>query len=230
MKTLTLGMIWTLVMGMAWGAEPTVTYEVSGDYFEGCSCRAGACACDFGQDATGMKGCQASMFFHIEKGHYGDVSLDGVNVAALLLKPVQNVGASVGKMEGGIYVDDKADAQQQTALTALMKEKFGSLFSSIRGPRPVTIHFEKLDVDKEGLADKYHLDIPNMLTLEVVPFKNEAGKRSARINVPGTFVTIQYMAKASTHVYDDKEWKVNWDLSGGNGFYSPFHFVSEKKD
>ena len=32
------------------------------------------------------------------------------------------------------------------------------------------------------------------------------------------------------NTYNDKEWGVTWDLSGGNGFYSPFHFMSEKRE
>src|SRR5262245_8346819 len=89
-------------------ADETIAYKIAGDYVEGCACRL-ICPCDLSEDAAVMKGCQATFVWHIEKGRYGDVALDGLTMIGLILKPEKNVNASMGKMEWGLYLDEHAD-------------------------------------------------------------------------------------------------------------------------
>ncbi|MEW6753842.1 MAG: DUF1326 domain-containing protein [Candidatus Latescibacterota bacterium] len=229
MKRITLPVVVSMVAVLcASGEEASTPYDVSGSYVEGCGCTAGACPCEFGQKATGAMGCQGTLFFHVTQGRYGEVALDGLNAVVVLLKPVPHMGKAMGTLEGGIYVDERATTAQREALAALLKAQFGALFGSVAGPRAVPIRLTESGVDAEGLADEYRAEIPGILSLKVTPFKDGTGKRSARINVPESFVAVQYMGTADVHTFSDPEWKAQWDLSGANAFYSPFHFTSAK--
>ena len=62
-----------------------VQWQLSGDYFENCSCSV-VCPCLVSAAAPltsrpteGV--CNVPLIFHIESGRYGDVALDGLNVA-----------------------------------------------------------------------------------------------------------------------------------------------------
>ncbi len=208
-------------------AQQKVNYKVSGDYFEGCACQL-SCACDFGENATaGGMGCQASIVLHVVSGSYGDVKLDGLTAVGMILKPELNIAAAMGKIEGGLYIDEKANKAQRDALAAIITDQLGALFGKMSGPKYVPISFGKNMANAEGLADEYSVEIPNILTLKISAIKDEKGKRTGRINVPMMFVPVQYQAKASAHMYNDKEWATSWDLAGRNGFYGQFVFASK---
>jgi Protein of unknown function (DUF1326) len=53
------------------------SWRVIGDWFDNCSC-AVACPCTFGQPPDNNF-CESVLFWHIERGHYGGVSLDGLS-------------------------------------------------------------------------------------------------------------------------------------------------------
>jgi hypothetical protein len=205
-------------------ADETTGYEIAGDYLEGCACRL-VCPCDFGEDAATMKGCQATFVWHIEKGRYGDVGLEGLTMIGMILKPEKNVSASLGKMEWGLYVDEHADEKQRAALEAVFRAKFADQFGTLRGPKFVPIAFAKEATDAEGLADRYRVEIPNTLSLENAVFKDEHGKRSVRLNSPGAIIPAQYYAKAVHHTYRDEDWKTSWDFAGRQSFYGKFDYA-----
>lgn len=205
-------------------ADETVPYRIAGDYVEGCACRL-VCACDLGEDANAMKGCQATFVWHVETGRYGAVGLDGLTMIGMILKPERNVTASARKMEWGLYVDRRADATQRAALRAIFEARFGDQYGTLRGPKFVAITFRKTTADGDGLADEYAVDIPKTLSLRNTVFKDEHGKRTLRLNSPGAFVPALYYAKAVRHTYRDDDWKTAWDFAGRQSFYGKFDYA-----
>ena len=101
-------------------------WHLSGDYFENCNCDV-VCPClvSPGAPLTARPSqgvCDVALIFHIDKGSYGQVSLDGLNVAV--------VGHTPGPMGDGnwtlaAYIDERADEQQTAAL--------GAIFSGAEG-------------------------------------------------------------------------------------------------
>ena len=68
-----------------------IQWQLSGDYFENCSCSV-VCPCLVSSAAPltsrpteGV--CNVPLIFHIEKGKYGGVSLDGLNVMLAVHTP-----------------------------------------------------------------------------------------------------------------------------------------------
>src|SRR2546429_6281650 len=68
-----------------------VQWHFSGDFFENCNCSV-VCPCLVSKAAPltsrpteGV--CNLPLFFHIEKGSYGGVALDGLNVALVIHAP-----------------------------------------------------------------------------------------------------------------------------------------------
>lgn len=92
-----------------------------------CNCIPG-CPCQFSQlpnDGT----CEAMLTFRIDRGHHGEVSLDGLS-AAVLYKWPGAVHEGNGEMQ--IIIDDSATGQQRAALEAIMRgedtEEFATMF------------------------------------------------------------------------------------------------------
>src|SRR5215831_14920779 len=96
------------------------TWELSGDYFENCNCSV-VCPCLISpaapltsQPTQGV--CEVALAFHIDKGSYGAVALDGLNVALALHAPGPMAD---GNLSAGAYIDERANDEQTAALGAI---------------------------------------------------------------------------------------------------------------
>ncbi len=105
-------------------------WHITGDWFDNCSC-AVACPCTFAQ-APDNGICKSVLFWHIRKGHYGDVDLDGLSFV--------RVGRWegdlwAGKVEGiaGIFIDERADARQAEVLPRIFAGEVGGFPARVAG-------------------------------------------------------------------------------------------------
>src|SRR5262249_32485027 len=71
-------------------------------------------AADLAADRGGV--CDVGVIFHIENGGYGDVTLDGLNVALAIHTPGP---MGEGNWAVGAYIDERADEKQTEALGAI---------------------------------------------------------------------------------------------------------------
>ncbi len=95
-------------------------WHIAGDWFDNCSC-AVACPCTFAQPPDNGF-CDSVLFWHIQRGHYGDVNLDGLS----FLRVGRWEGDLwAGKVKGtaGLFIDERADECQAGALPLI----FGGL-------------------------------------------------------------------------------------------------------
>jgi hypothetical protein len=66
---------------VATNANTIPDWKASGDWFDVCKCSI-PCPCEFAQAPT-YGDCDGVLAYHIKKGQYGEVSLDGLNMLAL---------------------------------------------------------------------------------------------------------------------------------------------------
>src|SRR5262249_47283681 len=95
-------------------------WRLSGDYFENCNCE-GVCPCLLSPAAPVTArprpgGCDPAPVFHVDKGRYGEVALDGLNVAVIAHTPGRMAD---GNWTLGAYVDERANDDQAAALGAI---------------------------------------------------------------------------------------------------------------
>ena len=90
----------------------TPNWHLTATVAESCSCKI-ACRCNFGGEPDGDK-CEGNRIISIEKGHYNDVDLAGVQ----LLVTFQM------RTWSKIYISDKVSDQQMKAVEALMPLAF----------------------------------------------------------------------------------------------------------
>jgi hypothetical protein len=69
--------------------------------------------------------------FHLDRGTFGDVPLDGLNVAMIARTPGPRIE---GDWRVGLYLDEHADEHQQAALTAIFAGQAGGTMRWVRPP------------------------------------------------------------------------------------------------
>jgi hypothetical protein len=106
------------------------TWNISGQYYETCSCDF-VCPCILSQmTAAPTKGaCTFAMAFKIDRGAYGSTGLDGL-AFVLLGRTPEAMGK--GDWSVGVIVDDRASSDQQEAITTIVSGAAGGPMSLAR--------------------------------------------------------------------------------------------------
>lgn len=101
-------------------------WKVSGDWFDVCKCSI-PCPCTYAQAPT-YGDCDGVLAYHIRSGHYGEASLDRLNVLGLLYFK-GNIWAGEAKASIGLFFDEKANPQQREALQMIFSGKAGGFMA-----------------------------------------------------------------------------------------------------
>jgi hypothetical protein len=165
-------------------------WELEGRELINCNCSYG-CPCQF--NALPTHGfCEAIGAFVVDKGHYGDVPLDGLKVAMVLHwpGPIHQGGGTCQPI-----VDATASEQQREALLRIMSGQdteplatvfavFATTFDKVFDPIVAPIDF---DVDVDGRRGRARVD--GVLEMDGEPIRNPVtGKEHrARIELPAGF-------------------------------------------
>ncbi len=196
-------------------------WKLEGDYFEGCNCDS-ICPCIFLQDPD--KGyCNLTVAWHIEKGHYDSMQLDGLNAVAVFVAPGNMFTGP--KMKVAFYVDKNANQEQSDALSNIFSGQSGGFFAVAAQfiGEMVGITSAPITFGVEGKRRWLH--IPEYLTLEIEAMKgNDPNKDSLVVNPSFTMVPghDHVIARSTKYSYNDHGFK--WDSTGKNGFYSKFNY------
>lgn len=132
---------------MAGSGKPT-KWRIRGDYMETCNCDY-LCPCIY----TRMEAmpthtlCSVAMLYHIEKGRFGNIPLDGLSFVVVAQSPGP---MHEGNWKAGVIVDRAGGTDQRAALAAIAQGEAGGPMSHVRelvgeflGVEARAIHFTK---------------------------------------------------------------------------------------
>jgi len=200
----------------------TPSWSITGDYFENCNCTV-VCPCLFSTNApltsSPTEGaCEVAFAFHLDRGRYGDVTLDGLNVALIARTPGP---MGEGNWTVALYLDEGADARQSEALQAIFTgaaggtmSAFAPLISEVLGVKAVPIAWRK-----EG--KRRTVEIPGVMQLAVRAVPSVMGEDRELIALNAHPFAPDGLAMAVGE--DGSTWAdygMRWDNSGKNGHYA----------
>lgn len=197
------------------------TWSISGEYFENCNCTV-ACPCLFSAAAPFTAqptegACEVAFAFHLDRGSFGDVPLDGLNVGMIARTPGPMIE---GNWQVALYIDERANAGQQEALQAIFAGSaggvmggFAPLISEVLGIRtaPITYRIE---------GNRRSVEIPDIMQLAVRPIPSALGEDLAVMATNAHPFAPQGVAMAVGE--EGSTWSdygLRWDNSGRNGHY-----------
>ena len=104
-------------------------WQVEGQYYENCSCDF-VCPCVPGQmTVKPTKGsCTFAMGFAIERGQFGDISLDGLGFVVVGVTPEE---MAKGNWSVGVVVDERASVEQRDAIAAIASGSAGGPMAAL---------------------------------------------------------------------------------------------------
>ena len=202
-----------------------VQWTISGEYFEACSCDS-VCPCPTsGLAARPTKGsCDAGLVFHVQRGQYGSIRLDGLSFAVLLHTP----GAMIqGNWTVGLVLDERASKEQREALTTIASGQGGGPMAAL-GPligKFAGAEAKPIKIESSGMRRSVSISGMLDLAVEGIPGANQ-GEPIYLDNVGHPAASRLALAKASrSHMH---AFGIDWDETSGrnNGHFAPFVWKS----
>jgi hypothetical protein len=203
------------------------SWQVSGQYYETCSCDF-VCPCVPGQMAVSpTKGsCTFAMAFHIDRGSYGQVSLDGLGFIVLGFTP-EAMGK--GNWSVGVIADDKARADQRDAIVAIASGAAGGpmaalsgLVGTLLGVESAPIRFDRSGIKWSVKADSL-VDMAAEGAMGMDPNTTEPLYLDNTGHPAANRFALARASKSHVHALG-----LAWDDASGmnNGQYAPFSWRS----
>ena len=165
-------------------------WDIQGTELINCNCAYG-CPCQF--NALPTHGfCEAMGAISIEKGHFGDVTLDGLKIGVVFSWPGP-IHQGKGKCQP--IVDEKASPQQREALLKIMSgqdtEPFATMFS-VFAAMVDTVYdpiFSRIDYDVDVDARRGKVHVEGVFDLVGEPIRNPVtgAEHRARIDLTHGF-------------------------------------------
>ena len=195
-------------------------WKLEGDYFEACNCDV-VCPCLFlGNPDDGE--CNVTVAWHITKGHFDNISLDGLCVAGAFHTPGNMFTGPKWKV--GLYLDSNATKEQSDALGTIFSGKAGGFFGVLSGFIGELAGVRSVPIKFEVQGKKRRLQIPSAIDLSIEAIQGPGDQETTLSNAPMVVAPgfPAVVAKSTKHSYSDHG--MTWDNSGKNGLYSRFAY------
>jgi hypothetical protein len=201
----------------------TPQWNLSGQYYETCSCDY-VCPCMLEQMAARptQGSCTFAMAFDVERGRYGDVSLDGLGFIVLGRTPE---AMNKGNWSVGVVADERASPAQRDAITTIASGAAGGpmaalsgLVGSFAGAESAPMRFSRDGMKWSVNAGKF-VDMAAEGAMGVDPDAREPLQLDHTGHPAANRFSLAHAARSHVHALG-----IDWDDAGGrnNGQYAPF--------
>lgn len=200
--------------------ETATKWQVEGTLLIACNCEYG-CPCNFNAPPS-HGNCDGQWLWHVEKGSFGDVSLDGLTwtVTAKWPKAIHEGGG-----RAMCFYDESASEEQRAAIEALVGGGQGgpwAIFSNtyeLEAFRPVPV-----EISIDGLTSRVKLGDAMQLELETIKNPVSGAEVHPSVHLPEGLVCYDADLGASrTFTVNDG---IEWDHSGQYAAVAPFSYAS----
>jgi hypothetical protein len=180
------------------------SWEIKGRELANCNCAYG-CPCQFNALPT-HGNCKAVIAYQIDKGHHGDVQLDGLRAALIAAWP-----GPIHEGKGTIQaiVDERADPRQREALRKIIlgedTKEMATMWwvYSAMAPTKLETMYKPIEFEVDIAKRTGRMNIPGVAEMTAEPIRNPVtgAEHRARIDLPHGFeYTIAEMGSASSSV------------------------------
>ena len=198
-----------------------MSWKLEGTYFESCNCEA-ACPCVFLSKPTEGE-CGVLIAWHIDKGKFEDVPLDGLNVAFAVHSPGHMAQV---KWDAAVYLDQRANDKQKDALTRIFGGQAGGHPAALASHMGKILGLASVPIDYQAKGKQRSMKIPNVAEMSIEALEGQGGAEITVSNHPLCIAPGNPAVTARSKKLSYKDHGMSWELSGKNGFFSPFQYAA----
>jgi len=196
------------------------SWSLDGTYTEACTCEA-ACPCIMLSEPT-EGDCTAVVGWHIDRGHYGTTSLDGLNVAVGVYTPGN---MKEKNWKAAVYLDERASEAQRDALTQIFGGKAGGHPARIAEHIAEIAAVESVPITFESDGRSGRLRVSDVGQSDWRPIEGQGG---GVVTVEGNPLAIAPGQKAVIGRAERARFSahgIEFDTSGRQAMVAPFRYA-----
>jgi hypothetical protein len=207
-------------------------WRIKGDFIDFCRCRV-PCSCSWGQPPDEGE-CDGVIAYRIREGNYGDVRLDGLNVAGVMHFE-GNIWDDDVRAGVGMILDERADESQREALGTIFSGEVGSwpkVFAEEVLGEMLGMEFGPIELEIADDATSWSVRIPGKIAgaAEVITGPTTRPGEHVRVtNLPGAEpgpnsgpATYGIASENNAGAFG-----LEWDWAGRSAKHIPFEWSSE---
>jgi len=202
-----------------------MSWSIRGEYFENCNCDV-LCPCITWSLAgpADNERCYVPLICHIHEGEKDGLSLDGLNVILVCDAP-QVMGE--GGWRVAVYIDERANAEQQAALGEIFSGAVGGAPAMLAGLVGEMLGVKVVPIDYSSEKNHFKVTVPGIMEFEVnavtAPESDEAMEITNTIHPMGSNLAI---GRSVVGRYDDPDYAFSFDNTGKNGHFRDFAWAA----
>jgi hypothetical protein len=192
-------------------------WKIRGELILSCNCDVFCpCVIALGKAKPTYGVCHTWWGLHIDEGHAGDESLDGLNVGVLMDIPGP---LAEGKWSVAFYIDERANDAAAQALTEILSGKAGGTTSWFSIMVAEFLGVKRVPIEFKHVGRGWSFKIPRIIDGAIEPIEGANGDGTTKITNTkywmGAEVTVCRSTKSRF-----RDWGRNWELTGGSGEYA----------
>ncbi|MBA3034244.1 MAG: DUF1326 domain-containing protein [Gammaproteobacteria bacterium] len=195
------------------------TWNLKGSYFEACNCDV-ACPCVF-LGAPTAEECTALVAWHVDQGNFGDVKVDGLNVALAVHSPGHMAEV---KWKVALYLDEKASEAQRDALTQIFGGKAGGHPALLAANIGEVIGVKNVPMTFAATGKQRTLDMGKIGAATIESIEGQGGAEVTISNHPLCIAPGHAAVASRSKEVRYEDHGLSWQFSNKNGFHSPFTY------
>jgi hypothetical protein len=198
-------------------------WSLAGTFVEACNCDV-ACPCIYGSPPTTGE-CKVFVGWHIDKGHFADMVLDGLNVALAIHTPGD---MSQNNWRVAIYYDNKASEAQKNSLIQIFTGQVGGFLAGLAESWEEVVGAKSVRIDYHADGKRRSLKISDIVESEIEALSGKDGSDITLVNghpAAGAPSLATTLAKSKKLSYHDHGWQ--WEISEKSGYFGPFVYEGD---
>ena len=193
-------------------------WKLDGGYFEACNCNS-ACPCVFLSPPTEGE-CTVLVAWHIDTGHFGATSLDGLNTVLAVYSPGHMMQV---KWKAALYVDERASEDQRNALIKIFAGQAGGHPANLAPFIGEVLGVKAVPIEYRAEGQRRSLAIPSVAGVDIEALRGQGSGCTVSGHplaiAPGFAATVSQSKRLSYHDHG-----YAWEITDKTGMYSPFAY------
>jgi hypothetical protein len=160
--------------------------------------------------------------WHVDEGRFGNVSLNGLNVALAVHSPGHMAEV---KWKAALYLDERASGEQREALTKIFSGQAGGHPGRVAQHVSEVLGVRSVPIEYRADGKRRSVRVGSVADAAIQAIEGPAGE----VTVSGHPLAIApgfpaVAARSERLRYQDHGY--TWEISKKNGFYSPFQYAN----
>jgi hypothetical protein len=205
-------------------ADPA--WSVEGQWADACNCQA-PCPC-WKREVPTAGDCGDLFYFHIEKGHYGELKLDGLDVVQIF-KTAGGKSMAQSRKDKDVAIANTYTSKDQSPAVAAALETIFLRLSPTQLPSAKLHATKRVEFAATMGPERVAIEIPGVLTVDLKATKDASGKP---IPFPYSMKAIPWTVgpavQAESVVYNFNDDGVSWEIKQRHATFARFAYSSDR--